>query len=108
MKTAELTGALLDYWVAKAEGIPLSRIDGSRCYARQRKQEDWKIYEPSYSWLVAGPIIGRERIMFAEDGVTQMIVAECRGSEEVGPTHRIAAMRAYVASKFGDTVPDTL
>jgi hypothetical protein len=52
MKTAELTGALLDYWVARALGMT-------------HEQADFVVPAHSYStnWSHGGPIIERERIM---------------------------------------------
>lgn len=54
MKTDELTGSALDYWVARAEGIEPS-VD------QQMK------FCPSTDWSLAGPIIERERIMICWD-----------------------------------------
>lgn len=68
----------------------------------------------STDWSLGGPIIARERIdvTVAGDFWDGKIVG-WRGTEEdgvafdtlaSGPTPLIAAMRAYVASKFGETV----
>jgi hypothetical protein len=101
MKTAELTGALLDYWVAKAEGLvpddfSLQVMDGmfSKC---------------SSEWEDGGPIIDRERIQF--DDLDSIAYRATISREDAmywadGQTHLIAAMRCYVASKYGDEVPD--
>jgi hypothetical protein len=68
----------------------------------------------SSDWSDGGPIIERERItiLFWEEGtVNANVRATIYGSDVVdsegeadGPTALIAAMRAYVASKFGETI----
>lgn len=104
MKTSELTGALLDYWVAQIEGM-----------LRLVKTDDilFKLggYSPSTKWTQGGPIIERERMKVEplRDGPW---TASARTAGfvivgAIGDTALIAAMRAYVASKFGDEVPDT-
>ena len=84
-ETAELTGAALDWAVAKCEGEP--------------------VYSYSTNWLFGGPIIEREQIgVFpVETGwvAEQNIFSGCVTS---GQTPLIAAMRCYVASKLGDDV----
>lgn len=102
-KTAELTGALLDYWVARAEGYEWAddvapiRAVGVPMY--------------SASWSDGGPLIERERISveflnLRDEAFWQASMLTPQGVAESGPTPLIAAMRAYVASKFGHDVPD--
>jgi hypothetical protein len=91
MKTSELTGAALDWAVAKAIG------------------EYKPLPVPNYStdWAQGGPIIDREHISIA-----YMYRGEWEAWDDKtmpppryrGPTPLIAAMRCYVASKLGDTV----
>jgi hypothetical protein len=98
MKTSELTGAQLDYWVAKAEGKTPTVDDQMR-------------FMPASDWSQGGPIIERERIglafgkaeWFAEgnDPPTDYKRRVYKAS-----TPLVAAMRAYVASKFGDEVDE--
>jgi hypothetical protein len=97
MKTNELTGAALDWAVAKCEDVYC--FDGS--------------YTPSTNWAQGGPIIEREKMDIAcwdahsmpwkasIDGGTDAGVALY---VEYGPTPLIAAMRCYVASKMGDDI----
>lgn len=138
MKVSELTGALLDYWVARALGdrlVRLLRADGGRiradrCGVRFGEQWDWQLFMPSGAWKDGGPIIDRKRINIVDRaaylncdlegqfaafiGSPESIVSgsyiEYTGLEfdgcELGPTPLIAAMRAFVASKYGDEVPD--
>jgi hypothetical protein len=109
MKTSELTGAALDWAVAKCEGnLP----DGYSFVPR--------IHNYSTSWAKGGPIIAREGISVAYD----VEMSQLEGSENwatiyavdsgdgriYGPTLLIAAMRCYVSSKLGDNIdiPDEL
>ena len=119
MRTAELTGELLDYWAAKAAGVDAVMSDpypnGSRSmvtyYYRDREGKlDGRSYKPSSHWSDGGKIIELERIGLMpvlHDGETCWMAAHPSfGSGFPGPTPLIAAMRAYVASKFGNMVED--
>ena len=112
MKTAELTGAALDWAVAKCEG----RNDVY--YAESIKQMVWEgtypmddtelgyvlyQYLPSTDWAQGGPIIDKEEIDTVKVGVKQWR-GRIEGGNPVsgyGPSPLIAAMRCYVASKLG-------
>lgn len=96
IKTSELTGAALDWAVAKCEGT--EHLFDSHEAGR---------LEYSVDWSQGGPIIEREGIgiklridgedehaWLADDGLRMF----------TGPTPLIAAMRCYVASKLGDEV----
>ncbi len=104
MKTSELTGAALDWAVAKAEGI-LDRIE------LEQVNGVWSVaipdlgcsFEPSTCWTQGGPIIEREQIDIQcfprkSGGVVW------RTFHADGPTPLIAAMRCFVASKLGDEI----
>ncbi len=96
MKTSELTGAALDWAVAKCEG---------KAFAEEG--EKFKTaYSPSTDWSQGGPIIERERIGFGFGvGIdSNRWEAGYATPEETGHTPLIAAMRCYVASKLGDQV----
>ena len=89
MKTDELTGAALDWAVAKCEGVEIIV-----------RQENWDWY--STDWTQGGPIIEREKIATAWH-ITRWVA--WRGViEHPGPTPLIAAMRCYVAAKLGDDI----
>ena len=107
MKTCELTGAALDWAVAKCDGLDYF-------------EPAIGPMEPEYSadWAQGGPIIERERISVRySDG--QWIAewwADNSGMTKnpgqrfthnrfmAGPTPLIAAMRCYVASKCGESI----
>lgn len=108
IETFNLTGAALDWAVAKCE----SKLP--------RSYDDWKQAWPHYStdWSQGGPIIEREEIdtyCYTSPKVSEaagLWIAEITGTgfKGRGPTPLIAAMRCYVASKLGDEVevPDEL
>ena len=107
MKTNELTGAALDWAVAKCEG----EIWEGDWYARHTCRfkrgvfgvclADGTTFSPSTYWAQGGPLI--EGIEFRKAG--KGMWASYPGKETVwGETHLIAAMRCYVASKLGDEV----
>lgn len=117
MKVSELGGPLLDFWVARAEGFHNPRIDDGFCWVTwvdcpdhpSDSGEVEECYTPSTDWSIAGPIIARERINLEFHG-SDMEVWCAYGSEwpdreEFDNLPLIAAMRAYVAGKFGEEVP---
>ena len=98
MKTNELTGAALDWAVAKCEDIDLIPHRGGWTYA-------------SYStdWAQGGLIIERERILVqpevGKEGCANAWSAiSMKDTEAYGPTPLIAAMRCFIASHLGDDV----
>jgi hypothetical protein len=111
MKTSELTGAALDWAVAKCEDIlhPWGYIrvqDGRVMWITPGNHEEadaWHQYSPSTDWAQGGPIIEWERFEFRQAN-TGMQASYQGGATWFGPTHLIAAMRCYVASKLGDDI----
>jgi hypothetical protein len=103
MKTAELTGAALNWAVAMCEGWQYTTArDSTGQYPwliKVGKDIDPKQYRPSSNWMQGGPIIEREGIALLP-GWT----AERPGFSADGETPLIAAMRCYVASKQGDEI----
>jgi hypothetical protein len=96
MKTSELTGAQLDWAVAKCEDIHLTPHRGGWAYAAY-----------STNWSQGGPIIEREKIELVPSVNGKFWYAESldrKARVERCPTPLIAAMRCYVASKLGDDV----
>lgn len=115
-KVSELEGALLDAAVAKAECLAYRfgrdgslRVDG---VSAERSGSD---FAPSQCWEDAGPIIEREGISLRRlsmpGGYVWLSGTEPDSASKIPPyfnyeghTPLIAAMRAYVASKFGEEV----
>ena len=101
MKTSELTGAALDWAVAKAKGVGVWYDDLPQVL--RKTQGDEGEYAPSDDWSQGGPIIERERFEFRQ-AKTGMLASYQGGQTWFGPTPLIAAMRCYVASKLGDNI----
>ena len=99
MRTSELTGARLDWAVAKCEGKRPSLF----IFQQTGKPAPERNY--STDWAQGGPIIERE-------GISVYVCYESwwatpRNGPKLthsGTTPLIAAMRCYVASKLGDEV----
>lgn len=128
-KVAELEGAQLDYWVARAEGyeyvdappdatgenagralLPPGLLASGWTFPPNGAVGDM-IPKFSADWAIGGPIIDRARITVMSpkggryDWLAE-IIREKHFAFQNGHTPLIAAMRAYVASKFGKEVPD--
>jgi hypothetical protein len=109
MKTSELTGAALDWAVAKCEGHSLEQYDKNGPWYVGREIVGFSL-SPSTDWSRGGPIIEREFITIdqKEKSICACIDApdghECNDIWANGPTPLIAAMRCYVASRLGDEV----
>ena len=128
MKTSELTGAALDWAVAKCEGATDFWFDTVATHWVKLHGQDralrygWaQSYLPSTNWAQGGPIIEREDIAIssAPDGLwaayaskgTRLVQHGGQAVEVFNWTYKqqgysplIAAMRCYVASKLGDDV----
>lgn len=126
-KVSELEGALLDAAVADLELCYPWREHSPEPCEREITDRGWMHlpYHPSTEWAQGGPIIERERILLSplesvwhachipsgyapitwKDEYTGEVL-EGGGALVTarGPTPLIAAMRAYVASTFGDEV----
>jgi len=113
MKTSELTGAALDWAVAKCEGATDEWRDdgpfwwdGVPCIRSGGHDVN---YRPSTDWAQGGPIIERAGLLVRpsftdeRDKWTSIQWAP-KAVFESGPTPLIAAMRCYVASKLGDEI----
>lgn len=118
-RVADLTGAELDLWVARASGakkVAGTSAGGACWFMPDGKYVDQhttqRTFAPSMYWAQGGKIIAENAIAFAgepggADGNGQWLAYFSDGPdawEGRGDTHLIAAMRAFVASKFGETV----
>lgn len=123
MRTSELTGAALDWAVAKceAEAVELisTRMITERRHVSLTPEEVASFPAPnpylvipgvgnaaySTDWSQGGPIIEREFIeLTCTDEWKAFMHFQSNPCDEDGPTPLIAAMRCYVASKLGDDV----
>lgn len=106
MNTNELTGAALDWAVAKCEGIEVVAMKEGRATFSDPTDDGALNEMPinySTDWSQGGPIIEQQGIALYLYGDSQWN-AHVGGHESIGPTPLIAAMRCYVAFKMGDTV----
>jgi hypothetical protein len=111
-KVSELEGDLLDAAVALADGgkYEWDRDDYGQRFMAETMLGDHGFYRvpfrPSNDWSAAGPIIERERITLicVDDGLWHATLDMHDEGGSRGPTPLVAAMRAYVASKLGETV----
>jgi len=115
VNTSELTGAALDWAVAKCEGAFDWRQRTEwhnkpwQCSFRDEEDPDTVYHcylnelEYSTDWFQGGPIIERESIGTRPNGrgwIALHVNPKVKPME--GPTPLIAAMRCYIASKLGD------
>jgi hypothetical protein len=111
MRTNELTGAALDWAVAKCEK-PEWLGNQAEVYVLKAG------FHPSTDWALGGPIIEREEIELTRGSLDSnewvatidLFEGDVMRESQSGETPLIAAMRCYVASKLGDEVeiPDEL
>jgi hypothetical protein len=114
MKTSELTGAALDWAVAKCEGT-----ENTWGRSRFKPYELYKGHSYSTDWAQGGPIIEREgidvhrvnaemwsaKLWVNNSGMTKNPAQWFKHNIQTdGPTPLIAAMRCYVAFILGDEV----
>lgn len=134
MKVHDLSGALLDYWVAKAMNVFGDKIFIERhpwtgqkvavvycglpdygslfCGERGHGATVWR---PSADWAQGGPLFDQyeiyvERANFVVEGKAFAFIYtkdnKDIAAQSYGATRLEAAMRAFVESKFGDEVPE--
>lgn len=109
VKTAELIGPALDWAVAKAELVDVCIPESDVIWAKYCGP-----YNPSIHWSDGGPLISKYRFEFewvGSDwhGEPLQFFTACgcdmpADATSAGPTHLIAACRAIVRAKLGDTV----
>ncbi len=125
MKTAELEGKILDYYVALAVGHTwrckwMLEKDGYNAW--QSYENGWGNPTPPYSsdWAVGGPVIESAHIDVSlcwdygfsnkpwyEAMISSHDWPDGKSQDQWdGPTMLVAAMRALVALHFGQDVPD--
>lgn len=118
IKIANLSGAKLDWAVAKCEGRTIVGFLGGAVWVKGRTENGYElagcdfVYAPRADWVLSGPIIEREGIesqlgMRRDEGEFHAWWF-CKG---INGNHQnehssllIAAMRCYVSSKLGDEV----
>lgn len=110
IKTSELTGAALDWAVAKCERLehflatPGNHLCVWKTCALTGEHEASVTYQPSKSWDQGGPIIEREKYEVHNGANGERVAHGEFQKYGIGPTSLIAAMRCHVASRWGDVV----
>lgn len=123
MKTSELTGAALDWAVAKCEAWVIGTTDDDLISFVLETSPDEMHFWPCTDWAQGGPIIEREIVtvrpvfhaerteggsdIYRQDGWAAHVEPKAfwvTPRPIVGPTPLVAAMRCYVTSKLGDEV----
>lgn len=130
VKTAELSGAALGYAVAKVQEDAMDMhwrvVDGEvigfgsigsspefpclRVKGYTAKYHSTQVFAPYEEWSQCGPLIAKHLISTGVENVDATLFwAYCGPCWEgrpvmLGETHIIAACRAIVAAKLGDTV----
>jgi hypothetical protein len=112
-KVSDRSGHLLDAAVAQAMNRKFF-VDSDGVWLDSYvppMDRDWSArpFRPSLMWEDAGPIIERERIalyppLCVGDWDEWSATVGGKSDNAKGPTPLIAAMRAFVASRFGETV----
>jgi hypothetical protein len=111
VKTAELLPPLLDYWVAKAEDEFQAWIKDGACWI-EIDDGHVGLFAPSTVPSQGRRVIERANVTVAPHPSMDAWLASApsfRSSQPVnatGPNIGIAAMRAKVASVYGEEVPD--
>jgi hypothetical protein len=113
VKTADLVGHALDWAVAQAEGLEVFLVGPQynvpwRVFWKKRGQAlEWDVlYNPHEDWLLGGKLIEKYRVGFGlySDYFFAVTGLDDLPGDAEGTTHLIAACRAIVAAKLGDTV----
>lgn len=105
VKTSELVGPALDWAVLAA-----LEVNGNQSYWKSQMLERPQSYtfRPSTDWSQGGPLIDEYDVGLAKmeygDWCAAANCTEVSAFNDTGPTPLIAAMRAIVAAKLGDTV----
>ena len=107
VKTSELTGAALDWAVAKAEAVELTLV-GAHPHAVVGGRLVGN-YRPSSNWSQGGPLIEKYKLdidasMENQNGPWNAATEWAHPLGYKGETPLIAACRAIVASVLGETV----
>ncbi|MBU6460627.1 MAG: DUF2591 family protein [Proteobacteria bacterium] len=115
MDVCELEGAGLDSWVARSEDFEIAHCSETGCYVHTFWRQSHPFfyrplrYQPSQNWSQGGPLLDRLTHMGLE---VAWIEAGGKVACTLGPfcmkgEHLLqAAMRCYVASVWGEHLPD--
>ncbi|MDR5776270.1 MULTISPECIES: phage protein NinX family protein [unclassified Caballeronia] len=116
MNVDQLTGAQLDYWVARAEGMQaeVKHACGADWCQIDVQHVGYLQYQPSENWHITAPIAERQRYLtyprLREDGKLEWLAEAHLNPDFHGmctdESPKVAICRLRVAEKFGYEVPD--
>lgn len=115
MRVDDLAGAILDYWVGRAEGLAVSLLSGNgMSYCRlDVPYEGYSVYVPTHNWQLLGPILKRQNYLLypRRDASTgeRVWLAEVQMNPlfhgmYIDPEPELALCRLRVAEAFGEAV----
>lgn len=109
MKTTEMSGAALDWAVARCEAVDIRWDRGDEAFIFfDREEGAHREWHPSTDWGQGGPIIECYEIDLKSinEGLWRAsnVFADLEFHHFDGPTPLIAAMRCLVTSKLGEEV----
>jgi len=122
VKTADLLPPLLDYWTARAEGVPADQLEIRRLprpgdprtpdtiCVRQLIGNVGTVLglirvDYSTNWALAGPLVEKYE-MLVTHGRAGWVALAGKSDSELCDTPLIAICRAVVRAAFGDEVED--
>jgi hypothetical protein len=119
MKTADLTGATLDYWCARAEGIPAADLEIRQvprtvnriCVRILRGREGvlgvaLEVLAYSTNWAQGGPLLESRAVDVSPMAGVWYAKLRLSRADGVGDTVLQAVCRAVVHQAYGDNVED--
>lgn len=115
MKVSDLTGAQLDYWTARAQGIPAERLEIRRVQRTDAlicvlRHAAWRtggdqVFSASTDWHLAGPLLEQRCDRMGFGGQVWNVYAN-NGAYAYGETPQVAICRAVVRAAFGEEVEE--
>ena len=102
MKTSELVGPELDYWVAKAQGW-LEKTHG--WLDNELRFHNKHFWEPSTNWKQVGELVEKYHVSFsAQTTGNYMAWIKPGDNNIISETPQVSICRAVVASVYGENV----
>lgn len=113
MLVNDLKGELLDFWVAKAEGFSIAKIEHGICYVYHPERRDQVFplmaFYPSTSWRLAGSLLEKHKAYIEFDNPDAPGKWLCHAGSNVGGVADTAAealCRAIVSATYGAEIAD--
>ena len=106
VKTSELTGAALDWAVAKVISRAAEWDSSSGLLWFESSGHEWLVWSPSSDWEQGGPLLDKYNVWLSDDEGEAVASCHPHVNEFIhgASTRLIAACRAIVQSQLGNTV----